>query len=89
MEWTVKELHATEHPGSHGPRDEFVQCKKQAAYLKEHNHIAVISSLIALTAHALQMVWVIGQPLSSLLFRCPPIRDAIREKDGINHEAFD
>ena len=50
----------------------------QAAYLALHNRIAEISSLVALTATALGLAWIIEQPLSSLLFRFAPIRDAIK-----------
>ena len=51
--------------------------RKQAAYLAKHNKIAEINALIALSAQALGIKWVVEQPLSSLLFHFPPMRSAI------------
>ena len=55
----------------------------QAAYLAEHNCIADLCSLIIRTVAALGIDFIVEQPMSSLLFTYPAIRDALRDCGNI------
>ena len=56
---------------------------KQFNYLTEHNCIADVCALIIRTVTALGIDFIVEQPMSSLLFNYPAIRNALKDCGGI------
>ena len=58
---------------------------KQLSYLKEHNAMGYISSLILRTAFMLGIHFCLEKPVSSLLFKFAPMKDALQETGAASY----
>lgn len=56
---------------------------RQFEYLMEHNCIADVCALVIRTVAALNIDFIVEQPMSSLLFSYPAIRDCLKDCGGI------